>query len=174
MRRKYAQPALPTLYFRDGVLSIPGYTFDRATHWDDTGSMTLLAEGMSLKDGSNVLAKIAPAHSNASMCIEREAHILERIASSPEPSGIALRMIDFFSVPKSNGDCVVLLLVHPGLNLLGRYFPPLKVNDLLLADVSRTRPSSSHADVYMMGIEEPDPVEDMDPMDVMDLASFLE
>lgn len=83
-------------------------------------------------------------------------------------------MIDFFSVPKSNGDCVVLLLVHPGLNLLGRYFPPSKVNDLLLADVSRTRPSSSHADVYMMGIEEPDIIEEMDPMDVMDLASFLE
>lgn len=37
--------------------------------------MTLLAEGVSLKDGSNVLAKIAPAHSNASMMIEREAHM---------------------------------------------------------------------------------------------------
>ena len=37
--------------------------------------MTLLAEGMSLKDGSSVLAKIASAHSNASMCIEREAHM---------------------------------------------------------------------------------------------------
>lgn len=83
-------------------------------------------------------------------------------------------MIDFFSVPKSNGDCVVLLLVHPGLNLLGRYFPPSKVNDLLLADISRTRPSSSHGDIYMMGIEEPDYIEEMDPMDVMDLASFLE
>lgn len=94
MRRKYAQPALPTLYFREGVLSVPGYTFDRvsislplsvshflmalcskASQWEDTGSMTLLAEGISLKDGSNVLAKIAPAHSNASMCIEREAHM---------------------------------------------------------------------------------------------------
>lgn len=37
--------------------------------------MTLLAEGMSLKDGSSVLAKIASAHSNASMCLEREAHM---------------------------------------------------------------------------------------------------
>ena len=37
--------------------------------------MTLLAEGMSLKDGSSVLAKIAAAHTNASMCIEREAHM---------------------------------------------------------------------------------------------------
>ena len=38
MRRKYAQPALPNLYFRDGVLSVPGYTFDkvcqpRLTQW---------------------------------------------------------------------------------------------------------------------------------------------
>lgn len=37
--------------------------------------MTLLAEGVSLKDGSNILAKIASAHSNASMCLEREAHM---------------------------------------------------------------------------------------------------
>lgn len=37
--------------------------------------MTLLAEGISLKDGSNVLAKIASSYSNASMCLEREAHM---------------------------------------------------------------------------------------------------
>ena len=29
MRRKYAQPALPTLYFKDGILSVPGYTFEK-------------------------------------------------------------------------------------------------------------------------------------------------
>ncbi|GJE87861.1 histidine kinase [Phanerochaete sordida] len=174
MRRKYAQPALPNLFFRDGVLSVPGYTFEKAVPWEDTGSMTHLAEGLSLKDGSSVLAKIAFAHSNASMCIEREAHILERMAGSVDSSNVALRMIDFFNIPKANGDCVVLLLVHPGLNLLGRYFPPLKVNDLLLADVSRARPSTSHGDVYMMGVDEADAIEDMEPMEVMDLASFLE
>lgn len=37
--------------------------------------MTILAEGSSLKDGSNVLAKIAPANSNGSMYLEREAHM---------------------------------------------------------------------------------------------------
>ena len=37
--------------------------------------MTQLAEGSSLKDSSLVLAKIAPAHSNGSMCLEREAHM---------------------------------------------------------------------------------------------------
>lgn len=37
--------------------------------------MTMLAEGNSLKDGSNVLAKIAPGQSNGSMCLEREAHM---------------------------------------------------------------------------------------------------
>lgn len=31
MRRKYAQPSLPNLYFRDGVLSVPGYTFDKVS-----------------------------------------------------------------------------------------------------------------------------------------------
>lgn len=83
-------------------------------------------------------------------------------------------MIDYFKIPRESGDCVVLLLVHPGLNLLGRYLPPLKVNDLLLADISRARPSSSHGDVYMMGIEEPDMAEEMEAFDIMDLASFLE
>lgn len=87
---------------------------------------------------------------------------------------VTLRMIDFFNIPKLNGDCVVLLLVHPGLNLLGRYFPRSKVNDLLLADVSRTRPTPSQGDIYMMGVEEPDMIEDMEPMEIMDLASFLE
>ena len=75
MRRKLGHPTFPTLYFKDGVLSVPGYTFERAVSWHDTGSMTLLAEGNSLKDGSNVLAKIAPAQSNGSMCLEREAHM---------------------------------------------------------------------------------------------------
>jgi hypothetical protein len=32
MRRKFGQPTFPTLYFKDGVLSIPGYTFEKASH----------------------------------------------------------------------------------------------------------------------------------------------
>ncbi|KDQ54896.1 hypothetical protein JAAARDRAFT_196280 [Jaapia argillacea MUCL 33604] len=174
LRRRFAPPSLPNLSFRDGILSVPGYTFEKAVPWADTGSMTLLAEGNSLKDGSNVLAKIAPAHSNGSMCLEREAHILSSMAATPEGSSTTLRLIDFFSVPKSGGDCVILLVVHPGLNLLGRYFPSFKVNELLLADVSRPRPTTSHGDIYMMGIEEPDMSEEMEAFDVMDLASFLE
>ncbi|KAK0208888.1 hypothetical protein DFS33DRAFT_1254916 [Desarmillaria ectypa] len=174
MRRKFGLPTLPNLYFRpaDGILSVPGYTFEKAMPWEDTGSMTYLAEGSSLKDSSNVLAKISPAQSNGSMCLEREAHILGRMAlSSDNP---ALRMIDFLSIPKENGDVVVLLLFHPGPNLLGRYLPPSKINELLLADMSRVRPSSSHGDIYMLGIEEPDFTEEMEAFDIMDLASFLE
>ncbi|KZT06226.1 histidine kinase [Laetiporus sulphureus 93-53] len=183
MRRKFAQPVLPTLYFRDGILSVPGYTFEKAspfshhseaTPWEDTGSMTMLAEGTSLKDGSSVLAKIVPAHSNASMLLEREAHILERMSTSPESSSTTLRMVEFFSIPRINGDCVVLLVAHPGLNLLGRYFPPHKVNDLLLGDISRVRPPPSHTDILMMGMEEPYAVEEMEAIEIMDLASFLE
>lgn len=83
-------------------------------------------------------------------------------------------MIEFFSIPRVNGDCVVLLLAHPGLNILGRYFPPLKINDLLLGDISRTRPAPSHSDIYMMGIEEPYGVEEIESIEIMDLASFLE
>ncbi|KIL70561.1 hypothetical protein M378DRAFT_194875 [Amanita muscaria Koide BX008] len=171
MTRRIGQPML---YFGDGVLSIPGYTFERACPWQDTGSMTSLAEGSSLKDGSNVLAKIAPANSNGSMCLEREAHILGRIKNGTERYGTALRMIDFLKIPRENGDCVVLLLMHPGLNILGRYLPPSKVNDLLLADVTRTRPSSSHGDIYMAGAEGIDLMEEMEVFDIMDLATFLE
>jgi hypothetical protein len=28
-RRRYAQTSMPTLYFRDGILSIPGYAFEK-------------------------------------------------------------------------------------------------------------------------------------------------
>ncbi|KAH9850662.1 histidine kinase [Lenzites betulinus] len=175
MRRKYAQPALPTLYFKDGILSVPGYTFEKAVSWEDTGSMTLLAEGTNLQDGTSVLAKIVPAHSNASMLLEREAHILEKMATSPESSSTTLRMIDFFTIPKTNGDCAVLLLFHPGLNILGRYFPPAKVNNLLFGDISRARPSSSsRRDIYMTGVEEPYSMEEMEAIEIMDLATFLE
>ncbi|KAL0950689.1 hypothetical protein HGRIS_007467 [Hohenbuehelia grisea] len=172
MKRKFG--AFPTLYFRDNVLSVPGYTFEKATPWEDTGSMTIIVEGSSLKDGSNVLAKIAPSHSNGSMCLEREAHILGKVSASTEAHNVSLRIIDFITIPPDSGDCVVLLLVHPGLNLLGRYLPPSKVNDLLLADVSRVRPTSSHADVYMTGIEAPSVSEEVEAFDIMDLASFLE
>ncbi|KAI3615522.1 histidine kinase [Moniliophthora roreri] len=178
MKRKlFGQSSLPTLFFRatDGVLSVPGYTFGKAFPWRDTGSLTLLAEGSSLKDSSSVLAKIAPAHSNASMCLEREAHILGRLAESTGKYNPALRMVELLNIPRDYGDMVVLLLVHPGLNLLGRYLPPSKVNDLLLADVTRpARPLTSHGDVYMMDIDESDIAEEMEAFDIMDLATFLE
>lgn len=48
---------------------------EKATPWEDTGSLTQLAEGGSLKDDSNVIAKIAPAHTNACVCLQREAHM---------------------------------------------------------------------------------------------------
>jgi hypothetical protein len=82
-----------------------------------------------------------------------------------------LRFIDFFDIPRSHGDCVVLLLLHPGLNLLGRYLPSAKVNSLLLADVPRPGPPSVLGDMYL---SESGPIEEMEGFDVMDLASFLE
>ena len=48
---------------------------EKATRWEDTGSQTLIAEGTNLKDGSNVLAKIAPATGSGAICLEREAHM---------------------------------------------------------------------------------------------------
>lgn len=95
------------------------------------------------------------------------------MATSLDSYNPTLRFIEFINIPKESGDVVVLLLVHPGLNLLGRYLPPSKINDLLLADV-HTHPTSSLEDVYMMDIEEPDLSEEMEVLDIIDLASFLE
>ncbi|TFY83386.1 hypothetical protein EWM64_g624 [Hericium alpestre] len=174
-RRRYAQPSFPTLYFRDGILSVPGYAFEKAVLWEDTGSLTQLAEGSSLKDGSNVLAKIAPAHTNASVCLEREAHILGRMQTSIETLRTTLRLIDFFSISQADGDAVVLLLVHPGPNMLGRYLPRSKVNDLLLAEPAHTVPpsSSSHGDMFMTDLDTTFSG-DAESIDTMDLATFLE
>ncbi|KAJ7459518.1 hypothetical protein B0H11DRAFT_2060049, partial [Mycena galericulata] len=63
------------------------------------------------------------------------------LATTSDGARHALRLIEFFNIPRDSGDVVVLLLAHPGLNLLGRYLTPNKINDLLLPDVSRTRPS---------------------------------
>lgn len=99
---------------------------------------------------------------------------LERMTTSPESSSTILQMIDLFTIPKTNGDCVVLLLFHPGLNILGRYFPPAKVNSLLLGDISRAGPASGHRDILMSGIEEPYAMEEMEAIEIMDLATFIE
>ena len=66
--------------------------------------------------------------------------------------------------------------VHPGINILGRYLPSSKVNDLLLADVARTGPVASYGDVSMSGNdnEDCDLTDQMEAFDIMDLASFLE
>ncbi|KAI0320977.1 histidine kinase [Amylostereum chailletii] len=166
---------MPTLYFRDGILSIPGYAFEKAVRWEDTGSVTQLAEGNSLKDGSNVLAKIAPAHTNASVILDREAHIIGLMQTSSEALSTTIRLIDLFFIPRANGDCLVLLLMHPGPNLLGRYLPHSRVNDLLLSDASPTHHQHSHTgDVYMDEEEIPTLPVDYENVDTMDLATFLE
>lgn len=93
------------------------------------------------------------------------------MATSSESINATLRLIEFFTIPRAQGDCVVLLLVHPGLNSLGRYYPPAKVNDILLGDVSRAR-APSHGDMYMM--DDTDMLEEAETCDMMDLATFLE
>ncbi|KAI0307475.1 histidine kinase [Multifurca ochricompacta] len=173
-RRKYVPSSLPTLYFRDSILSAPGYVFEKAIPWEDTGSLTLLAEGSSLKDGSNVIAKIAPAHTNASVCLQREAHILARMQTSPEALSTTLRLMDFISISRSNGDCVVLLLVHPGPNLLGRYLPLSRINALLLAEPPALRLTTSQEDIFMSEVGDCSAPRDVESTDTMDLATFLE
>lgn len=93
------------------------------------------------------------------------------MATSSESINATLRLIEFFTISRSQGDCVVLLLVHPGTNALGRYYPPAKVNDILLGDVSRVR-SLGHGDMYMM--DDSGMMEELEACDMMDLATFLE
>lgn len=99
---------------------------------------------------------------------------LSKLMATADGSSTMLRLIDFFKIPREHGDCVVLLIAHPGPNLLGRYLPPSKVNDLLLADMGHARVSSSHGDTTMHGFEETDFNDEMEHLDIMDLASFLE
>lgn len=103
---------------------------------------------------------------------------LGKLSSSTSGYSTALRLIDFFKIPRESGDCVVLLLVHPGTNLLGRYLPPSKINDLLLSEHAQPKSSlsslTSHGDVHMVGADETDLLDNMEAYDVMDLASFLE
>jgi hypothetical protein len=96
------------------------------------------------------------------------------MGSSTDGYDTTLRMIEFCDIAREYGDCVVLLLVHPGINILGRYLPPSKVNDLLLADVTRTEPAAPHTDVSMIGNEDSDLSDQTEAFDIMDLASFLE
>ncbi|KAH8120504.1 dual-domain HisK/Mak2 protein kinase [Phellopilus nigrolimitatus] len=175
MRRKLVQPVLPNLFFVDGQLSIPGFIFETSTAWDDTGSQTILSVGTDLKDGSDVLAKIAPATGSGSICLEREAHILDQLSGTSEATTIAFRVVEYMTLPKESGDCVILLLSHPGPNLLGNYFPSAKVNELLLAGVSETQARlSPDRDTYVANIEESDMREEHNTFRIMDLASFLE
>jgi hypothetical protein len=92
---------------------------------------------------------------------------LGRMATSSESINATLRLIEFFTIPRAQGDCVVLLLAHPGVNSLGRYYPPTKVNDILLGDLSRR--ALTHGDMYM--IEDTDMMEEVEACDILRLFS---
>ena len=93
------------------------------------------------------------------------------MATSSESINATLRLIEFFTIRRSQGDCVVLLLVHPGVNSLGRYYPSTKVNAILLGETPRVC-TLSHGDMYVMG--DLDVMEEVESCDMMDLATFLE
>lgn len=103
--------------------------------------------------------------------LDRRTSSLARMQTSPEALSTTLSLVDFISISRSNGDCVVLLLAHPGPNLLGRYLPLSLINALLLAEPPLARLSASQVDVFMSEIGEGGDVENTD---TMDLATFLE
>jgi len=96
------------------------------------------------------------------------------MAVSADGYSTTLRVIDFLEIPAEYGDAVVLVVMHPGLNLLGRYLPADKVNDLLLSDVWHVAAASPPTDVYMRSVDESEWSEATGAFDIMDLASFLE
>jgi hypothetical protein len=94
--------------------------------------------------------------------------------TSPEALSTTLRLIDLVPISRSNGDCVVLLLGHPGPNLLGRYLPLSRINALLLAEPLSTRLPTPQGDVFMSDIDDAGALRDTETTDTMDLATFLE
>jgi hypothetical protein len=94
--------------------------------------------------------------------------------TSTEASSTTLLLIDLISISRVNGDCVVLLLAHPGPNLLGRYLPLSRINALLLAEPPLSRLSSPQGDVFMNELGEGGALRDVESTDMMDLATFLE
>ncbi|KAH7104691.1 hypothetical protein BKA62DRAFT_693063 [Auriculariales sp. MPI-PUGE-AT-0066] len=164
-------PTTFTASFKDKLLRCPGYSFQPASPWRDTGSATLLCEGINLKDGSRVFAKIAAGHSNGSLCLERESHILSRLSSVPESTHIALKLLETLTLPADAGDAVVLILSHPGTNALRAFFPPDKINDLLLAGTS---PAPVDDVPTVTNSKTGNESESGDSQDVMDISSFLE
>jgi hypothetical protein len=89
-------------------------------------------------------------------------------------------MVEYLKIPKEQGDCVVLITLHPGPNLLGRYLPASKINDLILADLLQAQPIHPQDDVYMQSLDDSEIGDivtvtgDYDRVGIMDLASFLE
>jgi len=156
----------PNLSFKDGALCLPGYSFQKARQWTDVGSLTMLAEGSNLKDGSEVLAKIAPARSDASTSLEREAHVLHRFTSSSE-SSITLRLLEHVVIPPEDGDSIVLVVGHPGANVLGRYFTESSSENLLLSSNPPKEPETE------TNFDDNVVMEDGDSI-LMDLATFVE
>jgi len=94
--------------------------------------------------------------------------------TSNEAFSTTLPLIDLISISRSNGDCVVLILGHPGPNLLGRYLPLSRINALLLAEPPSSRLSSPQGDVFMNDAVEGGSSRDVENTDTMDLATFLE
>ena len=204
-RRKYVPPSFPTLYFKDSILSVPGYVFEKVctAHTLIYSLVSHLRKGNTMggygkfdpTSGREQLKgwfkhhrkDCAGAHKRVGVSSTRSAHVrlhtfflsvldrracsLARMQTSPEALSTTLSLVDFISISRSNGDCVVLLLAHPGPNLLGRYLPLSRINALLLAEPPLSRLSASQGDVFMSELNEGG---DLETTDTMDLATFLE
>jgi len=59
---------------------------------------------------------------------------------------VTLSLVECFNIPRDAGDCTVLILLHPGTNELGHYFPPSHINPLLLPWIppQKSRPTTAN------------------------------
>lgn len=84
-----------------------------------------------------------------------------------------MRLVDNYTLPSEGGNVIVLIVSHPGENHLARYFPPSRINDLLLPGKLPERVLISGEDTIM---ESADGFFDdyTTSFDIIDIASFLE
>lgn len=94
------------------------------------------------------------------------------MAAIPEAANTTLKLLEALTLPPHAGDCVVLILMHPGHNALSRFFPSSRMNDLLLAGTSPQ--PTDEADMLLDPPVESKPLAESESWDAMDIATFLE
>lgn len=174
--------------FSDGLLTLPGYRFEKCISFGDPGTPRLLAEGVKLhgRIEVGVIAKIGPMKGISG--IEREAHILHALSKSHEGRTRIFQLMEVVEIPPAEGGVRVLILKHPGRNILTEYFHSNIRSTFLLPGLVREKLDGESQDaevgqdnsqviptagnLYPQHVYSPKRTLDSAPKD-MDLSTFL-